>query len=144
MTKLPFSYTVVRFSDCDPLGHLNNARYIDYFLNAREDHLKNKYGLELNQFYERGFAWLVRSHEISYLKPARYNEIVCIQSSLVKAAEDFLLVEMKMMDEKQVDIKAVIRTIFVSVESKTGRRQKHTDEFMVFARQIERPESVRS
>lgn len=144
MTKQPFSYAVVRFSDCDPLGHLNNARYIDYFLNAREDHLKNEYGLELNLFYDRGFGWLVRSHEISYLKPARYNEIVYIQSSLVKAAEDSLLVEMKMMDEKQVDIKAVIRTIFVSVDSKTGKRQKHAGEFMEFARQIEKPESVRS
>ena len=31
---------MTRFSDCDPFGHLNNARYIDYFINAREDHLR--------------------------------------------------------------------------------------------------------
>ena len=29
----------VRFQDCDPFGHLNNARYIDYFLNARQDQI---------------------------------------------------------------------------------------------------------
>jgi acyl-CoA thioester hydrolase len=24
------STAVIRFQDCDPFGHLNNARYIDY------------------------------------------------------------------------------------------------------------------
>lgn len=33
------SIAVARFQDCDPFSHLNNARYIDYFLNAREDQL---------------------------------------------------------------------------------------------------------
>jgi len=27
----------VRFQDSDPFRHLNNARYLDYFVNARED-----------------------------------------------------------------------------------------------------------
>lgn len=26
---------VIRFQDCDPLQHLNNAKYFDYFFNAR-------------------------------------------------------------------------------------------------------------
>ena len=33
------SKVLIRFSDCDPFNHLNNARYIDYFINAREDQL---------------------------------------------------------------------------------------------------------
>ncbi|MEM8567925.1 MAG: thioesterase family protein, partial [Bacteroidota bacterium] len=32
------SIHTIRFPDCDPFNHLNNARYIDYFINAREDH----------------------------------------------------------------------------------------------------------
>jgi acyl-CoA thioester hydrolase len=44
MEKTPISFYTVRFNDCDPLGHLNNSKYIDYFLNAREDHLKEHFG----------------------------------------------------------------------------------------------------
>ena len=30
--KTPESTRIVRFQDCDPYGHLNNAKYIDYLL----------------------------------------------------------------------------------------------------------------
>jgi len=36
--------SVIRFQDCDPLGHLNNAKYFDYFFNAREDQVSKIYG----------------------------------------------------------------------------------------------------
>jgi len=35
--KLTESRAIIRFQDCDPLRHLNNAKYFDYFYNARED-----------------------------------------------------------------------------------------------------------
>ena len=31
------SKSIIRFQDCDPLRHLNNAKYFDYFFNAREE-----------------------------------------------------------------------------------------------------------
>ena len=34
----------IRFIDCDPIGHLNNSKYLDYMLNAREDHVEDYYG----------------------------------------------------------------------------------------------------
>ncbi len=52
MNKTPHSLYTIRFTDCDPFGHLNNGRYIDYLLNAREDHLKTEYGVDLSQFVE--------------------------------------------------------------------------------------------
>ena len=39
ISKLWESKALIRFPDCDPFNHLNNARYIDYFINAREDHI---------------------------------------------------------------------------------------------------------
>ena len=44
MAKELESSALIRFQDCDPFQHLNNSRYIDYFMNARED--------QLNQFYD--------------------------------------------------------------------------------------------
>ena len=137
MEKKPTSNYTIRFNDCDPFGHLNNARYIDYFLNAREDHLKNFYNLNLKDFYGQGLSWLVGSHEINYLKPASYNEIVSIQTSLLHANNNMLLVEMVMMDEQQSHIKSALWTKFIPVNIKTGKRENHPVEFMGFAKSIQ-------
>lgn len=137
MNKTPSSTYSVRFSDCDLFGHLNNARYIDYFLNAREDHLKEAYDLDLTHFYKKGTGWVVGGHEISYLKPATYNEKITIQTALIQAAVDQLLVEMIMMNEDESHIKSVMWTRFYHVNLKTGQKENHGNEFMEFAQSVE-------
>ncbi len=137
MNKTPHSLYTIRFTDCDPFGHLNNARYIDYFLNAREDHLDSEYQLNLSDFYQQGVSWLVAGHEISYLRPANYNERVSIKTALINLAPGSVLVEMIMMDEKHTHLKSVMWTTFTHVNVKTGKRENHTDSFMDFARSIE-------
>lgn len=137
MNKTPHSLYTIRFTDCDLFGHLNNGRYIDYLLNAREDHLKTEYGLDLTDFYKQDLSWLVAGHEISYIRPAAYNERVSIKSMLLKAEAGSLLVEMQMMDENETHLKSLMWTKFIHVNVKTGRRENHTDVFMDFARSIE-------
>ena len=137
MNKTPHSFYTIRFTDCDPFGHLNNARYIDYFLNAREDHLKEEYQFDLSDFYRQGVSWLVAGHEISYIRPAAYNERVSIKSALIQVAPGSLLVEMIMMDENHGHIKSFMWTSFIHVNVKTGKREDHSDTFMEFARSIE-------
>jgi YbgC/YbaW family acyl-CoA thioester hydrolase len=133
MEKHPRSLYKIRFSDCDMLGHLNNARYIDYFLNAREDHLQDHYQLDLNTFYEKGMGWVVGSHEIIYKRPAVYNEKVCIASALIEILPDSLLVEMVMMDEKETHLKSLAWTRFIHINMKTGKRENIPASFMDFA-----------
>ena len=137
MKKEPHSIYTVRFSDCDLFGHLNNARYLDYFLNAREDHLKSYYQLDLATYYSQGIGWVVASHEINYLKPAKYNEEVSIKSSLIKADDQYLLVEMQMTNVEQSALKAIIWSRFIPVNVKTGKRESHNNDFMEFAKGIE-------
>ncbi|MEO8405392.1 MAG: acyl-CoA thioesterase [Chitinophagaceae bacterium] len=137
MEKNPSSYYKVRFSDCDLFGHLNNARYIDYFVDAREDHLKEHYDIDLKTFYGQGIAWVVGSHEIIYRRPALYNERIYITSSVLKVTDDVILVEMLMMDEKKSHFKSIVWTTFIPVNVKTGKKEKHTASFMEFAAGVE-------
>ena len=37
----------IRFQDCDPFNHLNNAAYLNYFVNAREDQISKHYGIDI-------------------------------------------------------------------------------------------------
>lgn len=136
MKKILQSFYTIRFPDCDPFGHLNNSRYIDYLLNAREDHLKEFYELDLNNFYKQGLGWMVHSHQIQFLRPALYNEKVCIQSCLAEAGEYHLLVEMTLWDEATRVCKAVLWTKFIHVSLRSGRKEKHAEEFFTFANSV--------
>ena len=124
---------IVRFNDCDVLGHLNNSKYIDYMLNAREDHLRDFHQLELVQFHKQGFGWVVSNHEIQYLRPAFYNEKVAIESDLVDVGDSQLLVEIRMYNEAGNILKAILWTKFTCINIKTGKREQHPESFYEIA-----------
>ncbi len=123
MEKTPSSFYTIRFNDCDPFGHLNNSKYIDYFLNAREDHLKEAYDIDLREWASQGIGFVVSQHEIRYLRPANYNDIVCIQTALIGAGDSWLLVEMSMYDQERQQLKAIIWSKFTSIDIRTGRKE---------------------
>ena len=129
----PHSIYTVRFPDCDPFGHLNNARYIDYFLNAREDHLRDAFGIELHTYARQGVGWVVSGHQIQYLRPAAYNEQVRIESDLIEAGDSNLLVELRMYSADGRQLKAVLWSQFTCIDPKTGKKQKHPEHFAALA-----------
>ena len=131
MEKWPQSFYTIRFNDCDPLGHLNNSKYIDYFLNAREDHLKEYYHIDLKEWMQRGIAFVVTQHEIRYLRPATYNESVAIRSGLIGWGDTWLQVEMLMFD-KNHQLKAICWTKFTRIDPLTGKKTAHPPEFREF------------
>lgn len=130
------SFYIVRFPDCDPLAHLNNSRYLDYMLNAREDHLRDNFDLRIPDFLQQGMGWVVRQHEIQYLRPAFYNEKICITSQIISLEASNLVVEMKMLDEKEAGLKSILWTHFTCVDPKTGKRRDHTPEFIELATRL--------
>jgi acyl-CoA thioester hydrolase len=66
------SKSLIRFQDCDPLKHLNNAKYFDYFFNAREDHVAEVYNFDYNDYFENNHtSWVVYNHQIGYVSSAR-------------------------------------------------------------------------
>jgi acyl-CoA thioester hydrolase len=136
MNKEPQSTYTVRFSDCDPLGHLNNARYLDYFLNAREDHLKEHYSLRLDAYYRQGLIWVIRDHRITYLQSVTYNETIAIQTSLLSYRDNKLVVEMLMTDEHGHKPKAYLWTRFNSLDLKTKAAKTPPPDFIELVEEV--------
>src|SRR5215471_5313854 len=98
LEKIAESESLIRFPDCDPFNHLNNSRYLDYFINAREDHLLNIYRFNMYEYIkEQKRGWVVGMNQIAYLKPAMLMETVIIQSTIRELKEKDLLVEMCML-----------------------------------------------
>ena len=136
LVKEPESTAVIRFQDCDPFGHLNNARYIDYFMNARTDQIAEHYGLQLLQ--EGGSkSWVVNKSQIAYFAPARLMESVRIRPRLLHANERSLVVEGLMLEEKSVHLKALLWMEFTYVDLNTGRPSRHPDELMQLLQAIQ-------
>lgn len=95
----------IRFSDCDPIGHLNNVKYLEYMLNAREDHVEHGYGFTYEEYTRRtGCTWIAIQNEIAYLKEVRYNEKVLITSKTIEISDRISKVEilMKSLDSETV------------------------------------------
>ena len=129
MNKYPESKTVIRFQDCDAFGHLNNVHFIDYFINAREDHLRDYYSFNL---YEHARSsnhnWFIGKHEIAYLRPAGLGETVTIRTSLIDLSKRALTVEGIMLDETGKKLKAVQWTTFRYVDLDQGKSAIHPEE----------------
>ena len=129
MKKILTTVRKVRFQDCDPFNHLNNSRYIDYFLNAREDQLLENYDLNIFEIATRqALSWVVASNQVYYLKPALTMESVLIDSQLISFTPRSLLVEMRMWDEKQTHLKSLLWTDFIHFDLRTQRSAKHSEE----------------
>lgn len=120
------SKVIIRFQDCDPLRHLNNAKYFDYFYNAREDQVPKLYGVELKDFYIRyDSAWVVYNHQIAYIRPALMGEWVSIHSRLIWFNHNTILVEYYMTDEKRNELKTLLWSTLRYVNVKSGKSSTH-------------------
>ncbi|MBC9796328.1 acyl-CoA thioesterase [Sinomicrobium weinanense] len=131
------SRTKIRFQDCDPFNHLNNGRYLDYFINAREDQLLEYYDIDIFRIArEQGLGWVVSSSQVAYLKPVFTMEEVVIETQLVQYADKHLLVEARMWDRDKNILKSLAWLNFVHFNLRTNKVQKHPEEFLELFREI--------
>jgi thioesterase-3 len=138
--KVAETEALIRFADCDPFNHLNNSRYIDYFINAREDHLMKVYKFDMYRYIkERNMGWVVGMNQISYLKPAMLMETVVIQSTIREMNEKDLLVEMTMFDKEKRKLKSLLWTRFYHIDFATMRSAPHDEEMMKQFKLLENP-----
>ena len=127
----------IRFQDCDPFQHLNNARYIDYFMNAREDQLKQFYNFHIFEVAQRTQqGWVVTKNQLAYLHPAMIQEQVVIRTCLVHMTDTVLVVEGLMLDSVARRLKAFAWIEFTFVSLQTGRTTQHPDAFMSMFRPV--------
>lgn len=132
------SRIIIRFQDCDPLRHLNNAKYFDYFFNAREDQVPKLYGVEIKDLIERFKAvWVVYNHNISYLRPANLGEWVRIITRLIWHDDNTLVVEYIMLDDERSHLKTVMWTTLKYVGLQSSRTTNHHPDLLEYLNAIQ-------
>ena len=129
MEKILKTKRKVRFQDCDPFNHLNNSKYLEYFINVREDQIAENYDLDIFKYMKTtGLSWVVASNQISYLKPAFTMETILIESQLIQYTDNLLLVEMKMWNEDETELKAILWIKFIHYNIQAKKVANHSED----------------
>ncbi|CAN5722596.1 thioesterase family protein [soil metagenome] len=72
----------VRFRDCDPMGHANNAVYLTYLEQARFAHWREAWGLDVERLPADTRGVILARVEIDYRVPAKYGDVLEIRIGL--------------------------------------------------------------
>jgi len=112
-----------RFSDLDPLGHVNNVAYHDYLQEARMALIG-----ELDAVVNDDFAQIVVSQEIRHIKPLEYaRQPVVIEAQVVDMARTSYSIVYRILDETG-DVAAEATTRLAVIDPASGRPIRMTEE----------------
>lgn len=70
---LYLAHVRVRFHELDPLGHVNNAAYLNFLEQAAIDHAAAA-GYDIGRLRAIGGLFIARRHEVDFLRPAYAGE----------------------------------------------------------------------
>jgi acyl-CoA thioester hydrolase len=115
-----FSHRIeVRFRDCDPLGHVNNAVYLTYLEQARMFHWRALWGFGIDPDPVVPGVILARV-EIDYRTPAKYGQTLVVGLDVAALGRTSFTYDYEILDE-QDRLVASARTVQVMYDYTTGK-----------------------
>jgi acyl-CoA thioester hydrolase len=73
----------VRYAETDRMGYLHHAQYLVYFEQARTELLRRQ-GVSYREIEDQGYFLVVVKFECRYRKPARYDDVLRVRTTLVR------------------------------------------------------------
>ena len=90
----------VRYQETDRMGIVYHANYLSYFELGRVEWLRNK-GLDYARLEDSGVLLPVVNVSINYKAPARYDQLLSVETKLVKIGGASLVFQNKIYDENK-------------------------------------------
>lgn len=108
----------VRSSDLDVLGHVNNAKYLEYLEWGREDWYE-KAGFPIDRFMEMGIATVMVNVNLNYRKEARQKEELIIKTRPVKRGRtSFVLSQEIWKASGEVSADALVTSVIMDMKER--------------------------
>ncbi len=99
----------VYYEDTDAGGVVFYANYLKFFERARTEMLRDM-GFEQDQLLaEQNLIFVVRSVQVDYLKPARFNDLLDVSAQVTQAKKVSLSFEQRAVRDDELLCKANIR-----------------------------------
>jgi len=120
-----FSHRIeVRFSDCDPLGHANNAKYLTYLEQARLAHWRTVWGFGTREDVP---GVILARAEIDFRRPARYGEMLDVRIGLAGIGRTSFTYDYEIVDEGG-ELVATAKSVMVMFDYATNTPVPVSDE----------------
>jgi acyl-CoA thioester hydrolase len=110
----------VRFRDCDPMGHTNNAVYLTYLEQARFAHWRDVWGMNFERLPQGTPGVILARAEIDFRLPARYGDILEIRIGLERIGRTSFTYTYEVVDQEG-RIVANARTVQVMYDYAAAR-----------------------
>jgi acyl-CoA thioester hydrolase len=113
----------VRFVDCDPLGHVNNAVYLSYLEQARFGLWKRLWGFtgETATTAARGAGLILARVECDYRRPATYGDTLEVRLGLAGIGRTSFTYDYEIVDANTRALVAEARTVLVVYDYREGK-----------------------
>lgn len=117
----------VRPEEIDILGHVNNLAYLRWMIDAALAHSALQ-GWPNEAYLERGEGWVVRGHEITYLRSAQPDDRVIVRTWVADWSRVTSLRRYHILRRDDEAVLAKASTHWAYIEFKTGRPRRIPDE----------------
>ena len=113
-----FSWPIrVYYEDTDAGGVVYYANYLRFFERARTEMLRSLGFEQDNLLAEENVIFVVRSVNVDYLKPARFNEHLEVSAKVIEYRKTNMIFEQSITRWQDILCKAVIRIACLDAQS---------------------------
>lgn len=109
----------VRYGETDQMGVVYHGSYVPYFEIGRVEWLRNK-GVSYKALEESGIALPIVSMHLNYKKPARYDDMLTINTKLKKYGGVKIEFDCEIRNENE-ELLTTAHFILVFVDIKNGK-----------------------
>ena len=110
----------VRFRDCDPLGHVNNAVYLTYLEQTRFHHWRTLWGFGTRDVSPGLPGVILARVECDYKRPATYGERLEIRMEVADLGRSSFAYHYEIVDEAGKTV-LLAKTVQVMYDYTTGK-----------------------
>ena len=106
--------------EIDPLGHANNVAYVEWLQAAAMAHSAAQ-GWPGERYRRLGTGWVVRSHTIEYLRPARAGDEIIVKTWVATMRKATSLRRYHVLRAADEQLLATAETRWACVDYSTGQ-----------------------
>ena len=110
----------VYFEDTDAGGVVYNANYLKFYERARTEFLRTL-GFEQDDLLAQNIVFVVRNINVDFIKAARFNEILIVESNIVNLKKASLVFKQEIFTEsngqKVLVNNALVKVVCVNADS---------------------------
>jgi acyl-CoA thioester hydrolase len=114
---MQFSWPIrVYYEDTDAGGVVYHSQYLNYMERARSEWLRHLGFVQSTMREQFGIIFVVRQMQIQFIKPARFDDALQVQTSLIKCSGASLQFQQSIQREGRDLIAAQVEVVCVDIQ----------------------------